>query len=290
MSIWLSIGLIAYFLTAVAFLIDKYLLVGPARQPLAYAFWVAVFSAAVVIVIPFGVYLPGTLYLTIAFVSGTTFFFGLVFLYRAIRKTDVSVASTKVSVISVTFAYIFSVFLLGESFQLMDIATFGVVIAGIFLLGKTGRSIWSEAFLGGILFGFSLVTLKLTFDLSDFVNGFFWTRVGFFGAALAMLVSPSARREIFKSYRGSPLFSKFLFLVSKGVAGIGFLLIDIAVNLGNVALVNALLGAQFFFIFVLALIFGKKIPEIAENNDFDVLVRKFSGAVLVVLGIILLFK
>lgn len=290
MTLWLSIGLVAYFLTAVAFLIDKYLLTGPVRQPLAYAFWVAVFSTAVVIFIPFGVYFPGALYLAVAFVSGATFFFGLIFLYRAIRKTDASVASTKVSVISVAFAYFLSVFMLGESFRLVDLAAFSIVMAGIFLLGKTGRSVWSEAFLGGILFGFSLVTLKLTFDLSDFVNGFFWTRVGFLGAALAMLVFPSARRDIFKSYRGSPLFFKFLFLVSKGVAGVGFLLIDIAVNLGNVALVNALLGAQFFFIFVLALIFGKKIPAIAENTNFDVLVRKFSGAALVVVGIISLFR
>lgn len=290
MTPWLSIALIAHFLTAVAFLIDKYLLTGPSRQPLAYAFWVAVFSAVVVIFIPFGVFIPGSFYLMVAFVSGATFFFGLIFLYRAIRKTDVSVASTNVSVISVAFAYIFSVFLLGESFRFMDVAAFGVVMAGIFLLGKTGRSVWSEAFLGGILFGFSLVTLKLTFDLSDFVNGFFWTRVGFCGAALAMLVFPSARREVLKSYRGSPLFSKFLFLVSKGVAGIGFLLIDIAVKLGNVALVNALLGAQFLFIFVLALIFGRKIPAIAENTDPGVMVRKLSGAVLVFAGLILLFK
>ena len=290
MTLWLSIGLVAYLLTAVAFLIDKYLLTGSVRQPLAYAFWVAVFSAAVVIFIPFGVYLPGAFYLTVAFVSGATFFFGLIFLYRAIRKTDVSVASTSVSVISVAFAYFFSVFILGETFRLMDLAAFSVVMAGIFLLGKTGRSVWSEAFLGGMFFGFSLVTLKLAFELSDFVNGFFWTRVGFLGAALAMLVSPSARREIFKSYRGSPLFSKFLFLVSKGVAGVGFLLIDIAVNLGNVALVNALLGAQFLFIFVLALIFGRKIPAIAENTNFDVLIKKFSGAALVVVGIIILFK
>ena len=60
--------------------------------------------------------------------------------------------------------------------------------------------------------------------------------------------------------------------------------------MGNVALVNALLGAQFLFIFVLALIFGNKISAIAENTDFDVLVKKFSGAALVVVGIVLLFK
>ena len=290
MSIWLSIALVAHFLTAVAFLIDKYLLADSTRPPLAYAFWVAVFSGVVVILIPFGVFIPGLFYLAVAFVSGATFFFGLIFLYRAIRKTDASVASTNVSVISVAFAYFFSIFILGESFKLMDVAALGVVMAGIFLLGRAGRSIWSEAFLGGMLFGFSLVTLKLTFDLSDFVNGFFWTRLGFLGAALTMLVFPVARREIFKSYQGSPLSSKFLFLVGKGVAGVGFLLIDIAVNLGNVALVNALLGAQFLFIFVLALIFGKRVPAIAEHIGFDVLVRKFSGAALVVIGIIILFK
>ena len=74
------------------------------------------------------------------------------------------------------------------------------------------------------------------------------------------------------------------------IAGLGFLLLDLAIQLGNVALVNALLGIQFIFILILSLILGGRVPALAEDTAFPILVKKFFGITLVVVGIILLFK
>lgn len=290
MTNWLLLAFIAYFLTAVAFIIDKYLLTGHRIRPFVYAFWVAVLSSVAFVLIPFGIFVPDPFYLLIASISGATFFLALVFLYRAIRKTDASVASTKVSAMSVAFSYFFSVFFLGDSFAATSLAAFSVIVAGVLLLGKTGRNVWPEALIGGALFGLSLVTLKMSFDLADFVNGFFWTRVGFIGTAVATLTVPKTRRDIFESYQDAHVSSKILFLLSKLVAGTGFILLDFAIRLGNVALVNALLGAQFIFIFLFAWIVGAKVPAVAEDISFSILFRKFSGMALVIVGLLILYN
>src|SRR3989344_828091 len=278
MVTWVYIALAAHFLNAIAFVLDKYLLTTSVLRPFAYAFWVAILSSVVVVLIPAGIFLPDWFFLVNSFISGGTFFFALIFLYRAIQKTDVSIASTKVSSLSVAFAYLFSIFILGDSFSVNKLLAFGLVVTGVILLGKVGKRVWREAFLAGMLFGISLVTLKLSFDLSDFVNGFFWTRIGFVVTALAMLVLPSARKEVAYSFKASRASSKFIFLFSKGIAGTGFVLLDVAIRLGNVALVNALLGVQFVLIFALSFIFGRKIPALAEDDSGDLSI--FVGNVL----------
>lgn len=287
---WLYIALTAYFLTAIAFIIDKYLLTSRRIRPFVYAFWVAILSSVVFILVPFGIFVPDPFYVLIASISGATFFLALIFLYRAIRKADVSVASTKVSAMSVAFAYLFSIFFLGDSFMTINLTAFGIIMVGIILLGRTGRNIWPEALIGGALFGLSLVTLKMSFDLADFINGFFWTRVGFIGTAVATLIAPKMRRDLFESYRDTHVSSKMLFLLGKLVAGTGFFLLNFAIRLGNVALVNALLGAQFVFIFFFAYIVGAKVPAVAEKVSASILLRKFSGMALVVVGLLILFR
>ncbi|MEX2090599.1 MAG: DMT family transporter [Candidatus Paceibacterota bacterium] len=289
-SVSLFLALVAYFFISIAFIIDKYLLSAAIPRPFAYAFWVTILSSAVVVFIPLGVQIPDLSYLAIAFISGSTFFVGLIYLYQAIRKTNVSIASTHVSVMSVVFAYVLSIFLLGDHFFLSDLLAFAIVVLGIMLIGKTGQHVWGEAFIGGMLFGISLVTLKMSFDLSNFVNGFFWTRIGFIGAAFMTLLFPSARKEIFGSYKKARVNSKVLFILSKIIAGLGFILLYLAIQLGNVAMINALLGLQFAFIFLLSLILGHRIPEIAEHVSRAVLIKKFSGIVVVIVGLVILFK
>lgn len=290
MMLWFYVAIVAYALNAIAFVIDKYLLVTAIPRPFAYAFWVAILSTVAVVLIPFGVHMPDSFLFIVSFISGMAFFFALIFLYRVIRKTDASIASTEVNVISVVAVYFLAIFILGDHFDQLDIIYLGLLIAGIFLLGKISHRVWREAFVSGILFGISVVTLKLSFDLSDLVNGAFWTRVGFVGTALMMLIIPAARREILHSFRTSHVNSKLLFVLSKFIAGTGFILLDIALRLGHVSSVNALLGAQFVFIFIISLILGSRFPEVAETSNPGILVRKLSGMALVVFGLILLFK
>jgi len=289
--LWFYLAIVAYALNAVAFIIDKHLLSAPILRPISYAFWVGILSCVVVVLLPWGIYWVSFYYFLISFASGAAFFFALIFLYKAVKKTDISVVSTKVGVLGVIFTYIFSILILKDYFSGQDVAAFGFMTAGIIFLGKTGeKGIWLEALVSGTAFGISTVLLKLAFNLSTFLNGFFWTRLGLVGTALFILIHPSAHKEVFLSFKNSPHSSRFIFLGNKILAGIGFALLYVAIKLGNVSVVNALLSIQFVFIFLLALIFRNKIPGIAENIKGAVLLKKLSGMILVGIGFFIFFK
>jgi len=291
MMIWPYVAIIAYALNALVFIIDKHLLSATIPKPVSYAFWVSLLSLAVVVVIPFGVYWVNLNYFLIAFTSGAAFFFSLVFLYKAIKKTDVSVASTKIGVLGVIFTYVFSALILRDYFSSSDIISLGLMVAGILFIGKTSsKNIWPNALISGIGFGASTVLLKLTFNHSTFLNGFFWTRIGLVGTAILILVIPTIRKEVFSSFKNSTHPSRFIFIGNKILAGIGFALIYVAIKLGNVAVVNALLSVQFVFIFLLALIFRNKIPGIAENLKGITILQKLVGIILIGIGFLMIFK
>ncbi len=287
--LWLYLALLAYFVNAIAFIIDKHLLASSIPKPFAYAFGVSILSVLALILIPFGVLWPGFSYFWIAFASGGIFFLALVFLYKAIRLSDVSVATTNVATISAISTYLFSILILSDRLTSNHELAFVLLVSGIVSLGLVKKEIFKYSVLAGILMGLSIVLLKWVFNSSDFINGIFWTRIGFIGSALAVLISQSARKEIYSSLHNAPRSSLFLFVLNKIIAGTGFIVFYLAISLGNVSLISALLGVQFVFIFVLALIFRQKIPGVSENVKGKILLGKFIGIALIGFGFLMLF-
>src|SRR3989338_5010811 len=86
--LWIYLALTAYFVNAIAFVIDKHLLSSSLPRPFAYAFGVSILSILAVVLIPFGVAWLGVQYFFISFVSGTAFFIALFFLYKSIKLSD----------------------------------------------------------------------------------------------------------------------------------------------------------------------------------------------------------
>ncbi len=287
--LWLYLALIAYFINAIVFIIDKYLLAAPIPKYHAYAFGVSSLSLVVLFLIPFGVSWQGTDFFLLSFASGSAFFLGITFLYKTIKESDVSVAATQTGTMGAIFTYIFSVLILKESLPLNNLVAFLFLLAGIIMLGKIQKQILLSALLAGIFFGLSYVLLKLSFNSSDLINGIFWTRLGFIGTAFITLFSGHVREEIKFSFNNSPRRSKFLFVFNKLLAGIGFIILYFAIQMGNVSLVNALLGLQFMFTFILALFLINKVPGIKEDFSKRVLIPKLTGLTLVLIGLLILF-
>lgn len=241
-------------------------------------------SASVVVLIPFGVVAQNTEYLLIALASGCAFFFALIFLYKAIRIADISIASTMSGVATAMFSYFLAVPLLGEPSGVFNSAAIIMLIAGTLLLGRTDKHIWSLAILAGLFFSVSYVLLKISFNLSDFINGFFWTRVGFAGTALISLLFGSFRNDVLRSFHDTHIQMGSLFITTRILSAIGFALVYYSIRLGNVSVVNSLLGFQFLFVFIFALLFRHKIPSIEESIDKRNIIRKIAGIGLVIVG------
>lgn len=287
--LWLYLALLAYFINSVVFIIDKYLLVGSMPKYHAYAFGVAVLSLAAVFLIPLGVNWPSPDLLLMMIISGAMFFVGLLLLYKTIKESDLSVAATQVGTMGAIFTYVFSIVILKDALSTSNFVAFLFLVLGIFLLGKTEKHILIWAVLAGVSFGMYYVLLKLSFNVAGFVNGLFWTRMGFVGSACVSLIFGHVRREVGFTYQRSSRGSKSLFVFNKLLASAGFIILYFAINLGNVSLVNGLLGIQFLMTFVLVLFLSSKIPSIREKTDRASFLHKISGISAVLIGFLMLF-
>lgn len=284
---WLFFTILAYFINAIAFIVDKYLLLFHIPRPYTYAFWVAVLSASAVILIPFGVVMQSVGYLSIALISGGSFFVALIFLYKTIKASDISVASTMAGVATAVFSYFLAVLLIGEPAGVINVIAIAMLITGMRFLGKTDKNIWFLAIRAGFFFGISFVFMKISFDLSNFVNGLFWTRMGFVGTAFVSLIFSSARNDILRSFQSARPRVGAIFVGNKILAAAGFLLLYYAIRLGEVSVVNSLLGLQFLFVFIFALLFRSKIPRIEENIDRRHIMQKIAGIGFVIAGFLM---
>lgn len=287
--LWLYLALIAYFINAVVFIIDKYLLAAPIPKYHAYTFGVSILSLAAVLLIPFGITWQGASYFFISLISGAAFFIGLMFLYQSIKSSDVSVAATQTGTLGAIFTYIFSIYILKDTLPLINSLAFLFLVLGIFFLGKIEKHIFKYALFSGLFFGLSFVLLKWAFNNSDFINGLFWTRVGFVGTAFLSLAFSHVRREVYLSFKNASPRSKVLFVFNKFIAGTGFLILYFSIRLGNVSLVNALLGFQFLFTFILVLLLKDRIPGVKENMNREILVNKSIGIASILIGFLILF-
>lgn len=288
---WIFLSILSYFLTALVIIVDKFLLSNRVKNPLVYVFYMGILNSAAFILWPFDFAVLGLRTTLAALVSGMSFFLALFFLYSAINKGEVSRVVSVVGGISPIFLLALSYVFLGERLPVLWLISFLVLISGSFLLSlrKDGK-IFLYSFIASVFFALTFFAAKLVFLESSFLNGFVWTRIGTLFMALIVFSIPSFRLRITQS----PLKIKrrlFLFFVSnKALGAFSFLVLNYAIMLGSVAVVNALQGVQYAFIFILMFIFSFFCPRfIKEPFSLLAVTQKVSGIVLISLGVALLF-
>ena len=170
-----------------------------------------------------------------------------------------------------------------------------MIILGTVLisLGKTGKSnsrrVYWLALFSAFFFGLSYALTKYLFNNLSFVNAFVWLRLTTFVGALFLLLSAQNRHDIFHQDKKIARQSGFLFLFGQVAGAASFLLINYAISLASVTLVNALQGLQYAFLLVLVLILFKWRPNLLEEKIKGwVLVQKILAIILIGWGLFLL--
>ena len=80
-----------------------------------------------------------------------------------------------------------------------------------------------------------------------------------------------------------------LFLAVRLLAVAAFILLNYAISLGSVALINALQGAQYVFLIFIILALSEQYPRILrEELSHRILLQKFIGVALIAVGLYLL--
>lgn len=317
---WIFVAVGAYFINAGVYVADKFLLSKKIHSSIAYAFYVGVWSIFNVSLLYFWPWTPTLREMTLDLLAGFLFLVTLVFWYKALHQSEASRVVPIVGALVPIFSFIFSFVFLGEILSQQQFLAFIILICGgvlisikhtkVYLYKKVVnrfREVIGDIFgkvpagvqptsrllvnsvVAAIFFAVYYVLMKYIYAYQPFVGSFVYSRLGSFIGVLFMLFVPDWRRVIFKQQQGVKTPKNlFFFLTVRLLAAAAFIMINWAISLGSVAIVNALQGVQYLFLFVIIILISKKFPKMLnEQLGGGVLLQKLIGTVLVCLGLYL---
>jgi drug/metabolite transporter (DMT)-like permease len=294
MILWVVLAVVAQALSAFSVFIDKYVLVAKTgiRHPTAYAFYTAMLSSAVLILVPFGVVEWPTV--PVAFFSlcaAILYVSSLIFLYRALRNLSVTDVIPITGAVSALATGVLATVWLAHDIPFSLLPAFVLLTLGTFMIYcfcfPWGMLLTAIA--AGALGGASTFMLKFIFESTPFWNALFWPLIMNVIVALIM-IAPIRWRSIQETFHESSSNSKGLVVLSKTISGVAAVCIFGAIALGSVTIVNAMSGLQLIFILIFAGVFAHHIPHVFQAEmRVDRLVLKIAGTVAIIIGLGALF-
>ena len=303
---YIIIATLAYFVVAIEIILDKFLLSSKrVSHPIIYAFYSGILTSFVLFMIPlpkFHMVAYGEILARIA--AGIIFTYGISLLFYAINRSEASRVMPVVGAVVPITTFVISGLFFQErltSLQIFGVAT--LIIGGLLISFNIPFRIDNKKFFSGFYFsiaaGVFLATeaslFKYFSETDNFLNVFVWTRFGVVLGALSFLIFPKWRKDIFKSFHGSPHKKKenqttgVLFVFNKILGGVGSILTKMAISLGSVTIVNALVSTEYVFILLMSLLFSLRFPKIfQEKEDLLHISQKIVSIIIISLGVILI--
>ena len=318
---WAFIAISSYFMNAGVYVADKFLLSKKIHSSISYAFFVGIWSVFNFLILPFDFWVPTFRELSLDLLAGFIFLVTLVVWYKALHQSEATRVVPVVGALIPVFSFILSFIFFGESFSERQFLAFAILIIGGVLVSVKQTKIYlykevSEKFRGifgdifglvhaeyrptrrlivnsvssALLFAMYYVLMKYIYSEQPFIGAFVWSRLGTFLGVLLMLFVADWRRKILEGQKGQKSPKNMLFFLSVRLfAAAAFILLNWAISLGNVAMINALQGVQFLFLILLVLLLSKKFPNILEEEmGGGVMFQKIMGVILVSLGLYVL--
>jgi uncharacterized membrane protein len=311
---WIFLAVGAQFINAIVALIDKLIVSDEKKfpQPFVYAYYTCLISGVWIVVYLLGYlpFIPDVLQVptlmnierptleivALSFLSAYTFFTALVSMFTALRDHDASDVVPVIGSVSAIGSLGLGYFFLPD-YMLSSTFILGIALLalGTFLVSRLRFPFQTAlmAVYSGLFFAFHYIVIKWLFETSTFDNGFFWSRIAFVFFALTLLMIPNYWERVREQTKVMSSAAKLLIITNKVLAGIGTILILKATDIGDHAVVQALGGLQFVFIFALGLFFtlkrGKGVPAIERYRHEDILQKAIYVAVITI-GFLVLFR
>jgi drug/metabolite transporter (DMT)-like permease len=308
--IWLAIG--AQIIYALVAILDKYIVTSKTvLHPFSYAFYVSILSSLSVLVflgssipLPYGIETPKFSDLTIpngpvillCLFSGILMFIALVNLYEGLSKADASDVVPVVSSVGAIGTLILEYLFLGGEYNTINLSGIGLLILGTFLVSRLrfNGEVLFHTIISGISFAAYYALIKYIFELINFDSGFLYTRIGLVIAALLVIIIPSYRKRIFRKLKNREVKktkASAYVLGIKAVAGLASIMTLKAIQLGSVAVIQAMSGVQFLVLILFSICFGWMTPTSFGENEakFSVFMHKILAVIVITLGLFFSF-
>jgi drug/metabolite transporter (DMT)-like permease len=169
-------------------------------------------------------------------------------------------------------------------------AIFGDILGPIHAHYRPTRRLALNSVISALFFSAYYVLIKHIYIEQPFIGGFVWSRLGTFIGVLLILFVPEWRQRIIKYQKRSknPVNLKF-FLGVRLFAALAFIMLNWAISLGNVALINSLQGVQYVFLILIVIFLSATYPKILkEELGGGVMLQKGVGISLICTGLYML--
>lgn len=318
---WIFVAAFSYFINAGVYVADKFLLSKKIHSSITYAFFVGIWSIFNFVLLFLDPWMPNMKELSIDLLAGMLFLATLVFWYKALHQSDATRVVPMVGALVPIFSFILSYIFLDEKLSERHFLAFFILInGGILISVKYARfymlkEMWGEirsmfgSVLGGIhaqyrstqrlllnstvsaiFFAAYYVLIKYIYMNQPFIGSFVWSRLGTFIGVIIIFLVPYWRKTILKSRKvGRAPKSLLFFLSVRFFAALAFIMLNWAVSMGNVSIINSLQGIQYVFLIFLVLFLSKKFPKILyEELRGGVVLQKIIGVTLIGTGLYML--
>jgi len=244
---------------------------------------------------PFGLKIIESELLLLSFVIGGLSVFAFWTFFSALKYNEASRVVPVVGGIQPVIIFFIAKIFLGEQLSVLQIAAIICLIAGGILIsyakkkGKASKKWLVLAIVSGTLFALYYSIGKYIFNNTDFINGFIWPRIGTFLAALIILYKKGYIKELITAPKQAGGKSSILFFTGQASGAMFFVLVNYAIFLGSVTLVNALQGVQYVFVLILSILVVSIWPKaLKEKIERKTLLIKVVAILLIFVGLFFL--
>jgi uncharacterized membrane protein len=297
---WLIVSILGYLFFAIASLGDKIVL-KKTPKPKLYAFYVGFLSIFVVLIIPFiGIQIPDKTTFIWAFLDAIVYVWGLYVLFSALEKYDVSRVIPTTGAVQPIFIFLIALIIWPSASLVLSnynlIAFFLLLLGGIMISAEKNhivtRDSLSLSFFAAFLFSLDFIFQKFVFLKMDMVSGFILMRLLGAMVSLVFLLDKEVRRDIRKKEgKGETGIIFILAQVAGGLATIFQSWAIVLVPVGYLAIVNALKGVQYVFLFILTTVFSFSLPKyLKESLSKKILIQKLIAVLIICVGLFILIK
>lgn len=285
------IAIVAHGLIGISLVWDKVLLGRRETQNLlSYVFWLGAISVFGGVLYFFGFTMPSWRVAALAFAGGVVDLIASYFYYAALKAGEASDELAAMGGFAPVATALIAIPLLGHTMQ-GEILGFALMTMGGFIMffaeKQPLRKMLPKIILAAAGFGLTNVLQKMAFNGTNFVSAYVFFTAGTTIGALAMLIPPSWRQQIFEHSEKAKPRSKYGYMANRFVAGLGSFLVVFAVSRANPAVVSAISGVRYVIIFLGAYGITKLRPKWFQE-DFSTwsMTAKVVATLLVVAGLV----
>jgi len=288
---WFVFAFIAMMLFPLCNVISKFILTNKTKDVLSYNLMTYVFDVFTIILLASFLNLKFDFSVVLSVLYGFIFVFIWILYFKAIKEEEISrVAMTRSS--APIFVLILSYVFLKETLDFNKYLGIILLVSSAFLASykKSGNKFHiTKALATIILFVFGTacmsVLTKYTLNFTDYWNFFFWSIVGGQIGCLLLLLLPSIRKNFVREAIKIGKKTWLAILVSYIISLVGWISYYVAVSMGKISIVYALMSTRPMILFIYTLILTFFMPHILKEdvNRISLLMKSLAG-ILIIIG------